>query len=274
MRSLLMVPAHRERCLEKAEGLPADALVYDLEDSVPGDKKHIALVTLLSFLRVHRETSRKRFVRINPGRIKQELGALDGYVTGFMVPKVRRVRDLQTWKYPTLMVIETPQAVMHLEELMYQPFVIGAVFGVGDYSAEMGVIDRPWVSSVNSRFAYAKQKLATVARAYGKHALDTSFYVKGILAQEDTRRQWIESASWGFTGASPIHPSHVDIANDVFMASSKEIQWSRQVISGVGEHADEVYVDKEGFAVGPPHLRQAKGKLYGNDGRGNEGNHD
>lgn len=264
MRSLLMVPSHRRKCLEKASTLNADALVFDLEDSVPNDQKERALITLRDFLDDNGKPNKKLFVRVNPDRMEIEWKLLGKWLYGVMIPKVKTPLGLGVFKeckIPILIVVETPMAVLKLEEFFEIHNVIGGVFGVGDYSAGMNVIDRNWIGSVNSRFMYAKQRIATIARAFDKQALDTSFFIRGIEAENNTRIQWLESASWGFTGASPIHPSHIDIANKVFQPSRRELRWSREVIDGTRENHGEVWVDREGFVVGPPHVKQIEGRM-------------
>ena len=256
-----MVPAHKQRCLDKCLNLGADALVFDLEDSVPVGMKSTALHMLRKFLQESAGDVVKPFVRVNPSAGKEEVAALRPWIYGVMLPKVEQVLPCWCASYPTLLVIETAMAVLHLEELFRESNVIGGVFGIGDYSADMGVIDRPWIGDVNTRFAFAKQKLATVARAYDKMAIDTSFFVKGLNTEEETRRQWLEVAGWGFTGASPIHPAQIPIANEVFSTSPREQKWSTSVIKETQRNENEVYVDSEGFVVGPPHLKQAKGRV-------------
>ena len=178
-----------------------------------------------------------------------------------MIPKVKECSDLPIVKHPLLVVIETAVAVLNLEWILGEQQVLGGVFGVGDFAADMGVIDRDWAGLVNTRFMYAKQKLATVARAHGKQALDTSFFVKGPISNIETERQWTEVASWGFTGASPIHPNHVPIANRVFAPSAHERAWAERILDGTSEHKHEVWIEPSGHVVGPPHVRQA----YGNE---------
>lgn len=260
MRSLLMVPAHKSSCLEKAPRLGADHIVCDLEDSVPIGSKSTALHTLSHHLE---HSTMRPFVRINPCAIDEELDQLSGRIGGVMVPKVKGPSDIprRCRQMPVMLVIETAMAIVNLDRLMELDCVIGAVFGVGDYSADMRLIDRPWAGTVNERFVYAKQKLATVARAFDKMALDTSFFVKGPSAADETRKQWTEVASWGFTGASPIHPAQIPVANEVFFLDAQKRNWSRNVISTADQKLGEVYVDYEGFVVGPPHVKQAQGQL-------------
>lgn len=266
-----MVPAHRPRALSKAFHLEADAVVFDLEDSVPVEKKAEALACLKQFLSLT-VTNVPCFVRLNPEYWSREYDTLCRFkaVTGFMMPKIHSELGIPSIRCRWLVVIETAQAILNLEAILADDRVIGGVFGVGDYAADMGVIDRDWAGPVNKRFIYAKQKLATVARAYGKQALDTSFFVKGEVSNIETERQWTEVASWGFTGASPIHPNHVPIANRVFSSSAHERAWAERILDGTSAHKHEVWVEPSGHVVGPPHVRQANG----NDRRSNAGNHD
>ena len=103
MRSLLFVPGDDARKLEKGLGTDADALIFDLEDSVAEARKDQARHITAQAL--HAETSKQRFVRLNPfdtGRLPADLdAALAGRPDGVILPKAnsaRAVQRLEAWK--------------------------------------------------------------------------------------------------------------------------------------------------------------------------------
>ena len=64
-RSVLYIPGSKDRALEKARGLPVDAIIFDLEDAVAVDEKPTARATLASALAQGGYGNRTRIVRIN-----------------------------------------------------------------------------------------------------------------------------------------------------------------------------------------------------------------
>ncbi|MFN4193228.1 MAG: aldolase/citrate lyase family protein, partial [Tabrizicola sp.] len=64
-RSVLYIPAARERALEKARELAADAIIFDLEDAVSPEEKGRARELLAHVLREADYGARARIVRVN-----------------------------------------------------------------------------------------------------------------------------------------------------------------------------------------------------------------
>src|SRR5215472_4769724 len=98
-RSMLFVPGDSERKLAKAQGSGADALVLDLEDSVPADRIAAARSMVREYLGNHRDRTRQQFwVRINPlptDKALADLAAITGGAPdGIMLPKVDSGADV------------------------------------------------------------------------------------------------------------------------------------------------------------------------------------
>jgi len=272
IRSLLCVPAHKPALYEKAVRSGADCLMFDLEDSVPPHHKAYALETLVAYLRssIGKIVPQVVAVRINPyttdaGTLLDAGCRLDVLV----VPKITEARELMTYEgetatVPLLPVIETPGAIVNLRSILALPNVLGGIFGVADFAAGMGVSDRRWGSWIdygpltNTRFVYAKQKLATYAAAFGKQALDTCFNVRDSSHVTAT---WRGSRSFGFTGAACIHPLQVPIANDLFGPGEIERAWAGRIHAQHAARLGEVWVDENGLVVGIPVDRQARAIL-------------
>jgi citrate lyase subunit beta/citryl-CoA lyase len=266
IRSLLCVPAHKPELYAKAEATDADCLMYDLEDSTPQHHKHAAALALSAHLQHLRPHGKVVAVRVNPFEVSehQTFGDLADVL---VIPKVkdeadlRFVRSIVPFK-PLLPVVETPQAILNLRSILGFPSVVGVIFGVADYAAGMGVSDRTfghgWVDLgpvTNTRFAYAKQKIATYCAAFGKQSLDTCFNVRDRSMVEQT---WVGSRSIGFTGAAAIHPMQVGVANELFGPSVEEQTWALATHEGHAYRNGEVGVDDTGLVVGMPVDRQAR----------------
>src|SRR5580704_6445366 len=99
LRSMLFVPGDSERKLAKGVGSGADALVLDLEDSVPADRLGVARLMVREYLGHHRDRSRQQlWVRINPlstDRALTDLAAITaGAPDGILLPKTNSAADV------------------------------------------------------------------------------------------------------------------------------------------------------------------------------------
>lgn len=269
IRSLLCVPAHKPHLYEKALSYGADCIMYDLEDSVPEAKKLDAFHQLSAWLKSSVVMPWPGLVTVRINRPAEGRELIKGRLDAFVLPKVKigeDVASLSAFFRPVIPVVETPQAIVNLEEIVERS--AGCIFGVADFAAGMGVSDRFWGRTrdrsgrrVNERFAYAKQKLATYCAAYAKPCLDTCFVVKGEGAPADVALHWEVSRSYGFTGGAAIHPMQVAIANDIFGPTAQEKAWADRTEKGHQERGGEVSVDEYGFVVGMPVARQARAIL-------------
>src|SRR5947207_9887206 len=98
-RSFLYVPANREKFLEKALSLPADALLFDLEDSVPSAEKANARQAVREY---GPKVSGRAWVRVNgfdSGLAEADLDAVIGIdgLAGIFLPKVETRSDVIRW---------------------------------------------------------------------------------------------------------------------------------------------------------------------------------
>jgi citrate lyase subunit beta/citryl-CoA lyase len=266
--TLLCVPAHKPDLYRKAADTGASILMFDLEDSVPEQHKARARSVLTSFLDIARyqlQPGQRTAVRINP-RCSADLNLFDDTGIDFLViPKVRTASDITPYGMGNQLVavIETAEAITNLRSIV--PCLAGAIFGIADFAASMGMSDRIYGSFENvdrdshARFAYARQKLAVYCAAAGIGCFDTCFNVRSAV---DICRSWHGSRSYGFTGAACIHPLQVQIAQSIFGAGAlKEVSWSHDIIAGHTTRQGEVGVDKQGQVVGLPVVRQAEAIL-------------
>src|SRR6516162_1448198 len=99
-RSFLYVPANREKFLEKAIALPADAFIFDLEDSVPAAEKADARAGVRAY--APRFPDNRVWVRVNgldSGLAPDDLDAIIGVagVVGIFLPKVETRDEVMRW---------------------------------------------------------------------------------------------------------------------------------------------------------------------------------
>ena len=133
IKSLLFVPA-TEKFLAKSDMINADAVIYDLEDSIAEGNKEQALQLLENFLaRVQQKV--RTYVRINRKRENIELARLDKYkFDGYMIPKYESDAFVdQNRMYiknrDIIALIETPMGLVKIEDIVSSPAVTAVAFG-------------------------------------------------------------------------------------------------------------------------------------------------
>jgi len=157
-RSVLYIPGSKARALEKAMGLPADAIIFDLEDAVAPDEKGKARVLLAETLQGRDYGARAKLVRINA--LSSEWGAEDLDVIAsarpeaILLPKVdtaAHVEDLarrldarpETAETQIWAMMESPMGVLNALSIAQAPRMAGVVMGTNDLAKDMGCRFRP-----------------------------------------------------------------------------------------------------------------------------------
>jgi len=245
IRSLLFVPGNRADMMEKAMDLPADALILDLEDSVPPQEKERAREVVSANLPKMFKEGRPVFVRINPlmsGFTDEDLAAaVSPGLAGISLPKVEEAVDLEAinlkieWfegergiesrGLALLPWIESPRALRNAYTIASASRrVMGLAFGADDYTLNMG-IQR---SREGEELVYPRQVIAVDARAAGVLPLDTP-YVE-YKDKEGLIRDCKRAKLAGFAGKFAIHPSQIEIINEAFLPAPQEIEEARRII--------------------------------------------
>src|SRR5919202_122926 len=114
------------------------------------------------------------------------------------------------------------------------------VFGPGDYAASVrmpqtsiGTMDEWDEAYPGHRFHYAMHRIVVVARANDLRAIDGP--VANYKDEEGLRKSCLRARSLGFDGKWCIHPGQVEIVNEVFSPTERELEWARKVVSAYEE---------------------------------------
>lgn len=245
MRSKLFVPASRPELFAKALASAADALAFDLEDSVAPERKHDARNTLRDWLRTpgSAHADKQLIVRVNPRDSAYFGDDIDAVVQNGValinLPKPERADDVLaaaerieqaerangvTTPVRLLLNIESPQALRRAAELAAaHPRVAGLQLGLGDLFEPLGMARRETAAISQAMFA-----LRMAAGEAGVFAYDAAF--ANIKDEAGFRAEAQLAKAMGFLGKSCIHPSQIALANDVFRPSDEEIAHALRVV--------------------------------------------
>lgn len=277
MRSFLFVPGDSERKLAKGEASGADALVLDLEDSVPAPRIEIARTMVREYLQSHRDRSRTRlWVRINPLSTEKAMPDIAAIVAGapdgIMLPKVTSAADLALLNnYLTILEVregvergsirilpvatETAPALFNLGGFAnVTPRLWGMTWGAEDLSAALGAsTNRDETGDLEFTYRLARSLCLLAAVAAEVEPIDTVFTnfkdAPGLIRESQAARRA------GFTGKIAIHPDQVEPINQSFTPSEEEIAYARRVVQAFSSGAGTVGLD--GKMLDMPHLKQA-----------------
>jgi len=243
-RSVLYIPGSKERALEKARGLAADAIIFDLEDAVAPDEKANARALLARTLAETDYGRRAKLVRINA--LSTEWGAddLDAIAEArpeaVLLPKVDGPADIEalarrldarpeTAETRIWAMMETPKGVLDAAAIASGPRMAGCVLGTNDLAKDLGCRVGPGRTALQ----VALQTCLLAARAGGLVAVDGVY--NAFKDADGLRTECAQGRDLGFDGKTLIHPAQIDIANEVFAPEADEIDLARRQIAAFEE---------------------------------------
>jgi citrate lyase subunit beta/citryl-CoA lyase len=154
---------------------------------------------------------------------------------------------------------ETPQGLLNIRDFGSCPRVDALSWGAEDLSASIGARrNRDEQGQFLEVFRYARIMTLLAATAAGVQPIDTVFV--DIRDTEGLRRECQEGAWMGFTGKITIHPSQIDLVNEVFSPSPEDIAESQELLVAFEENrkAGRMAFSFKGQMVDVPHLTRAR----------------
>ncbi len=277
LRSFMFLPAHNRKFLDKAITSEADAVILDMEDGVPINKRQDARRNIIEYCEKGLLKQRKNlFIRINPIETDEfiqdieELTLAD--VDGFMPSKIDTAKDVEfldrlldllerkkklpSGKFKLAPLIETTKSLDNVSEIAKaSPRLVALCLGGEDYLNDLGSV----FTYQQSALAYPRAILVNAARANGLLPIDTPYLdirdVEGFQANETL------AYKNGFAGCLILSPRQIAAANAAFTPDEEKIALSRRVIAAVRE-ANEAGVSGvamlDGTMVGPPMRKRAE----------------
>jgi citrate lyase subunit beta / citryl-CoA lyase len=244
-RSVLYMPGANTRALEKARTLPADGLIFDLEDAVAPDAKRVACANVAAATVASGYGARELILRVNalatPWGYDDLVAAARMKLDAVLLPKVESAdavreaeavlrlagapEDLALW-----CMMETPLAMLKAAEIAAaSPRVACLVMGTSDLAKDLHARhtrDRlPMLTSLGL--------CLLAARAYGLAILDGVHL--DLSDDEGFAAQCRQGRELGFDGKTLIHPKTIAAANAAFAPAPDEVAWSRRIIAAHAE---------------------------------------
>jgi (3S)-malyl-CoA thioesterase len=248
-RSVLYIPGSKDRALDKARGLPVDAIIFDLEDAVTPDAKVDARDTLKAALAEGGYGDRFKIIRING--LDTEWGAgdvaalRDAGADAILLPKVNSAADVQALAdllgndTPIWAMMETPLGIMNALEIAAHPQLTGFVAGTNDLAKELNCRSR----ADRLPMQMALQTILLAARAHDVVAIDGVY--NQFKDDEGLRVECEQGRDLGCDGKTLIHPAQVAVTNECFAPSEAEIDLARRQIAAL----EEIEASGQGVAV-------------------------
>jgi len=265
-RSWLFVPADSERKIMKALDSEADAIIFDLEDSVAPAQKGSAREILQNLPK--RSGGPEWWVRINPigsDYHKDDLHLIAmADVHGIVLPKAESGADITRLAHRTgnipihAIVTETAASLFGL--LSYRDPkspLVAMSWGAEDLSAALGASSKYDADgSLSFTYQLARSLCLAGAVAAGVQPVDGVF--ADFKDAEGLKREAEAAGREGFTGKLAIHPAQVPVINAAFTPSTDDVRHAEQIVAAFEAHPDAGVLSVDGKMVDRPHLVQAR----------------
>jgi len=272
-RSVLYMPGANTRALEKARTLPADALIFDLEDAVAPDAKEAARTNVVLAAESRAYGKREIVIRCNglgtPWGESDIAAIAKSGADAILVPKVESaaavthvVSLLDQAGAPDTMTVwammETPKGILRAEEIAGSHprlalFIMGTNDLVKDMRAQHTPMRLPLITALGIGML--------AARAHGLAILDGVYNdIKDVDGFKAVCRQGLEM---GFDGKTLIHPTQVEPCNEIFAPSAAELEMAGKIVVAfkTAQAEGKGVVTVDGRMIENLHVEQAERAL-------------
>lgn len=273
VRTFLFVPANKESWIEKSVNSGADALILDLEDSVPHPEKAAAREIVANKIAWLAERKQRVYVRVNrtphvydlddvlavvqPGLegifISKPYSVADVHMASCMIAEAEMRRGMPIGDVGLIPLLETAAALQLAYEIALVPRVtaiVGATAKNADVARALNTIWTPGGRETH----YLKARVVMAARAAGKRPIGGLWQqirdLEGQATQSEADRQL------GMDGELVLHPTQVPVVNKIYTPTADQIAFYKGMIEALdaavavgrasviydGEHIDIAHV--------------------------------
>jgi len=240
-RTMLYVPAHNVRFIEKSRTLDADSLIFDLQESVPPNCKAQARDNLVNQLQDSDFGHSETIIRVNSLQSEWGLNDLKAAVTldidGILFPRIDTAEQLEEAIYTVntmggkhlkiMANIESPIGVLNAKEIAAVERLDTIIMGTSDLANELKLN----LTADRSGLITSMSLVILAARAFKKCVIDgPHFDLKNIEACEFSCRQ---ARDLGFDGKTVTHPVQLNYTNDAFTPKGADISRAKAIIVAI-----------------------------------------
>ena len=275
-RSSLIMPVNVPKFVERAYSRGADAIVLDLEDSIPRAEKANARPYVQEAIPVAGRGGADVLVRINKP-FEMAVADLDASVwpglVGIVFPKVEspievqildrllaereQARGLPVGSIQIAISVESALGVQHMAAIACASSrSVTLNLGPEDFTRDIAVEPSP----EGAEQAYGKGMTIVAARLAGLQPQGLTSTLADYADLEGLRRSAIAASKLGFKGASGIHPTQMPILNEAFSPTTDEVDYARRVIDvyDEAEAAGRASVGLDGKMIDIPVVERAR----------------
>lgn len=246
-RSWLFVPGHRERMVDKIPGMVADAVILDLEDSVPPAEKEAGRALVASRI-APLDGDRRLYVRVNKSRHIYSLddlvavvrpglsgivlampeGPEDVALASALIGEAEDRNGVESGSVRIVPALETPRGLQFAYECAVHPrveAVIGAYAKGADLERAMGF---EWTEKGRESL-YLKSRVVMACRAAGKLPIGGTW--QQVHDNDGLRRHAAVERGLGFAGTTILHPGNAAVVNEVFSPTADRLDHYRAMVA-------------------------------------------
>lgn len=273
----MFLSAHNMSFIEKAINSNADALILDLEDSVPQSKRKEARDNIISCCKQGLFDNRKNiFIRINPIESADFIADIDeltlSSIDGYMPSKINTAKDIEfmdrlldfyerkkslpTGKFKLAPLIETTKALDSISEIAKaSKRIVALCLGAEDYLNDLGSV----FTYQETALVYPRAVLVNVSRANGILPIDTPYL--NVKDLKGFKEHCVLAYKNGFAGSLILSPRQIEVANSAFSPDEAKVELSKKIIATINESSKtgiSGVVMLDGTMVGPPMKKRAE----------------
>lgn len=264
-RSMLFIPANKEKFYKNESKNSSDAFIIDFEDSVREND-------LDNNLKIFKENikfiEKDFYIRINNNYYKKIIEETINFnISGYMIPKVENKNFINeifvflkkidcSESKKMILLIESPMGVLNLKDILVENNrnIFAVAFGSEDYLSNLGVLVRN-----KENLFFARTNILNVSKAFEKDVYDT------IFPKINNDLELVEEINYvkmlGFDGKLVIHPNQIEKVNKIFGISEEEIKGIKNIINYYEEESkknNSNVVLYSGKIIEPPHIKRLK----------------
>ena len=248
-RSLLYVPGSSQKMISKAQTITADAVIFDLEDAVSISEKDQARDNVTRALSEMKNSGKEIIVRINAmdtlWGYKDIMAIASLYPDAIILPKanenslitadmmlgaMEKELGAELYTIKLIPLFETTYSIANAYQVLgATPRIDGVQLGAEDLTKEQEITR----TTSGAEILYARQQLAMAARARCIDIIDTPY--TGIKDLDGLKKDTELVKSIGFTGKTCIHPTHIEVINEVFSPTAEEIENANGILAAFEE---------------------------------------